>query len=528
MAVEKVIKLVTELDDKGIKELDKDIKQAEESSKDLEKQNKKTSKSFKRVGQAVKVVGTALKAAGIGLVIALFAKLGDVVSKNQKVLDVFSNVSTSLSIAFNDLFSIFENGLPSISELGTAIKNNLIERFKSLIEFYGLVGKGLKQLFSGDFAGAAETAKKAGKELVDVATGIDNAADKIANYTKETYAAAEATTALANASKLAEAQNRRLFEQYDRDAEIQRRIRDDFEKTADQRLAANDKLKEILNEQEKAQLRLGRIVVASARAEIAATGENVENKVALINALSELDAIEADIAGRRAEQEAQDRALRKELLEERKAEIGDVLSLEGEPIEVQRARITANAIDEIDLEATAKAAEQAEARKLIAEYEAEGKREALMGYAGALSQISGILGQETAAGKAIAISSSLINTYASITGQLKAFAGVPVPGYAIAQAIATGAVGFANVAKIASVKVPNSSGGATPRGSAVGGSGGGAAAAPSFNVVGTSGVNQLAESLQQDQQPVQAYVVSSNVTTQQELDRNIVDTVSLG
>ena len=344
MAVEKVIKLVTELDDKGIKELDKDIKQAEESSKDLEKQNKKTSKSFKSVGQAVKVVGTALKAAGIGLVIALFAKLGDVISKNQKVLDVFSNVSTSLSIAFNDLFSIFENGLPSISELGTAIKNNLIERFKSLIEFYGLVGKGLKQLFSGDFAGAAETAKKAGKELIDVATGIDNAADKIANYTKETYAAAEATTALANASKLAEAQNRRLFEQYDRDAEIQRRIRDDFEKTADERLAANDKLKEILNEQEKAQLRLGRIVVASARAEIAATGENVENKVALINALSELDAIEADIAGRRAEQEAQDRALRKELLEERKAEIGSILQLEGEA-KIQNAITTAEQIE---------------------------------------------------------------------------------------------------------------------------------------------------------------------------------------
>ena len=61
-----------------------------------------------------------------------------------------------------------------------------------------------------------------------------------------------------------------------------------------------------------------------------------------------------------------------------------------------------------------------------------------------------------------------------------------------------------------------------------GGGGGGGVAAPSFNVVGTSGVNQLAESLQQDQQPVQAYVVGSNVTSQQELDRNIVDQVSLG
>ena len=57
---------------------------------------------------------------------------------------------------------------------------------------------------------------------------------------------------------------------------------------------------------------------------------------------------------------------------------------------------------------------------------------------------------------------------------------------------------------------------------------GGGASAPSFNVVGTSGTNQLAQSLQQQQAPIQAYVVGSNVTTQQELDRNIVDTVTLG
>lgn len=59
-----------------------------------------------------------------------------------------------------------------------------------------------------------------------------------------------------------------------------------------------------------------------------------------------------------------------------------------------------------------------------------------------------------------------------------------------------------------------------------GGSGGGAPA-PSFNVVGNSGVNQIAQTLG-SQQPVQAYVVASNVTTQQSLDRNIVNNASLG
>jgi hypothetical protein len=66
-------------------------------------------------------------------------------------------------------------------------------------------------------------------------------------------------------------------------------------------------------------------------------------------------------------------------------------------------------------------------------------------------------------------------------------------------------------------------------GSGGGGSagGGGAAPAPSFNVVGNSGVNQIAQTLG-NQQPVQAYVVANNVTTQQSLDRNIVNNASLG
>jgi uncharacterized protein with FMN-binding domain len=46
---------------------------------------------------------------------------------------------------------------------------------------------------------------------------------------------------------------------------------------------------------------------------------------------------------------------------------------------------------------------------------------------------------------------------------------------------------------------------------------------PSFNTVGASDTNQLASAIgQQEQQPVQAYVVSNDVTTAQSLERNIV------
>ena len=82
------------------------------------------------------------------------------------------------------------------------------------------------------------------------------------------------------------------------------------------------------------------------------------------------------------------------------------------------------------------------------------------------------------------------------------------------------------IAKIKSSSASGSGGG----GGSVGGGGGSAPsipAAPQFNVVGNSGVNQLANTLGQ-QQPVQAFVVANQVTSQQALDRNIISNASLG
>jgi hypothetical protein len=57
-----------------------------------------------------------------------------------------------------------------------------------------------------------------------------------------------------------------------------------------------------------------------------------------------------------------------------------------------------------------------------------------------------------------------------------------------------------------------------------GGTGGGSVQAPNFNVVGNSGMNQLA---QIQQQPIQAYVVSGEVTSAQALDRNRIKNATL-
>jgi len=164
----------------------------------------------------------------------------------------------------------------------------------------------------------------------------------------------------------------------------------------------------------------------------------------------------------------------------------------------------------------------------ITDLESEAKRKSLEGYAGAISSLSSTLGQETAAGKGLAVASSLINTYAAITGALKAAQASPgaaVPGYAIAQAIATGVAGLAAVKKIMSVEVPGGGGGGSTQSASMPT----APQPPAFNIVGSSGESQLADAIgSQTQRPARAYVVSNDVTTAQELDRNIIEGASIG
>jgi hypothetical protein len=107
------------------------------------------------------------------------------------------------------------------------------------------------------------------------------------------------------------------------------------------------------------------------------------------------------------------------------------------------------------------------------------------------------------------------------------------PAYAFSKPIfyASGVLQIlSNVAKAKQALSSSDSGGGSV--SASGGGGGGAIAvppAPTFNVVGPSGTNQIAQSIAgQDQQPIKAYVVGGDVTTQQGLNRNIVNNASIG
>ena len=108
-----------------------------------------------------------------------------------------------------------------------------------------------------------------------------------------------------------------------------------------------------------------------------------------------------------------------------------------------------------------------------------------------------------------------------------------VPGVGIAASIASYASSagmvFGNIAKAKQLLSGDGGGGGGGGAAAAGGGGGAPAAAPSFNVVGPSGTNQIAESIAgRESQPLKAFVVGGDVTTQQGLNRGIVQNATLG
>ncbi len=604
MVIEKTINLSVDSKGavKGIEAVNSGLVDLGSATVDVEKGTESASKGFKGLG-------TAMKAAGIGLVIAGIAKLGEVFSQNQKFADFFNTTFEAISIVFNDFVSfvadntsgvvdsfksIFENPAEAIKGLGESIYNGVVVRFEQLVEVLGLAGKAIGQLVKGEFSAAFDTIKEAGKQTVDVFTGVDDSfesvAETVSNYAKETLEAAKNNVELANNAQLAAAQQSLLVEKYDRQAEQLRQIRDEERNSITDRKKANDDLLEVLESQEKAMLLTADAQLASAQAD-AAKNNSIENQVAVTEALANRLGVLAQVEGLRSEQKANDLALDRELIEltNSKLESESNLSIErkrfnAEQIEDELAQLEAlKVIDELYAEQeairlqaiidNANAETQAkvdaqialdtfqeEARQTrivnqtaIDEEEALRKKEkddkeiedekALAAAKKAIQD--GVLGvvekgigvAKDLAGKnkkvqkalliaenAAGIAKILINTAAANAASVAAS---PLTGGLPWVAINTisGALGVASAISATSKGLKALGGGSA--GSAPTPKGGGASAAPkppSFNIVGASDTNQLADAVAgQENQPVQAYVVANDVTSAQSLQNNIVE-----
>ena len=142
--------------------------------------------------------------------------------------------------------------------------------------------------------------------------------------------------------------------------------------------------------------------------------------------------------------------------------------------------------------------------------------------------IAGLVGEGSALGKAAAVAQTTIDTYQSATAAYKSVVGIPVVGPALAPVAAGVAVagGLMNVKKILSTKVPGKKGGGGVAGAAPT-----APQAPAFNpqaaldaaTEGEALNNEITLGEQQGSQSptIKAYVVSSEMTDQQEKDKKI-------
>lgn len=127
--------------------------------------------------------------------------------------------------------------------------------------------------------------------------------------------------------------------------------------------------------------------------------------------------------------------------------------------------------------------------------------------------------------KAANIAKAVVDTYSAAVAALKNNGGIPS---GLPAMFGTIAVGLAQVATIARQKFVSSAGARTPvRGGGGGSSSGGNDRSFNFNLVGNTQANQIADAIQgRFKQPLKAFVVSRDITTQQELDANIKGSAS--
>jgi hypothetical protein len=503
-------------------DLGKSIGKASDETKDLDKRLEETgnsgSKGFRAIGTAVKGFGMALKAAGIGLVIGLFVSLKESLERNQKVMDTVNTIMGTISTTFNqvanvlvEVFNWTTKSTDRFDGLGKTLSGLVTLALTPLkVAFFELkLGVQGVQLAWEKWVGGADPKKiaelkkeinettdslvKIAKEAVSAGADIyNNIGDAIGEIgaigekaiegiseisIKSNYELAKATTAAANSSKLAEAAIQGLIEKYDRQAELQRQIRDDETKTFAERIAANQKLGEILDEQETKMLALADTRVASAALELSANKENVELQVAYQQALNDRAGVEAQVAGFRSEQMTNEVSLNKELGEIKK-EITNA-TLEGIALELEELKNSY----EMQLEMARKAGEDTTAldekyakdKKAIDEKYAKDKeaildaadqkekdrKKALQSFNVGMAQqglqvIADAAGEGTALAKAAAIAQATISGVQGVQNAFTAAnANIPATAssfgaYPVTMAALAGVFAAANIAKIAS------------------------------------------------------------------------------
>jgi hypothetical protein len=426
-------------------------------------------KGFQSAKDAVDTFGTGLAVATGGLVLIVSAILAmkDAMGKTKEGQEALNKVSQAFSKVLAPIFAILEKvGIP------------LFEKFAQAVEY--IAGKIAK---FASYLGISESKVK------EVYASIDEVSKKAAEDEKK---------------RQEELTKKNKEEQDKRKAAHEKYLKDKEEREKE---AAEEEKRNLQYQLEQYEKHL------KARAKLDASyisGDSLKSKVA-----------EAKKAEDEEIKRAKDTAETIRLLK---------INSEDKQLAWSKTHQTTALADEI----TAKQKSAKKEVTIIDWLNSEKKKkldENLMAVKAGLNIAGNLVDQGSNAAKAIAVAQTGIDTYQSATAAYKAVVGIPVAGPFLAPIAAAAAIaaGLISVNKIISTPIPK-------MGDGSGGSSDASAAsitppsAPSlpsmqfsdssFNVGGNNPTSQIASTLAQTtKQPIKAYVVSTDMSSQQALDR---------
>jgi len=584
MAIEKtvVIKTDTKSATKDIKDLEKavegvneEVKETTESSSELTGQLdnltggaiskfKAFKTSLKGVTGGFKTMRAAIISTGIGALIiaitsliAAFRSSEEGQNKFAKLTSMIGAVVSVLTDRLADLgegiINAFTNPVETIKNFAKSVKSFITDRINGVIDSFGLLGSAIKKAFKGDFSGAAEDAKKGLKGLNDNTNILKMGVDALAKSTKA------------------------LVKEMKEEGKIAGQI-------ADIRAEADKLDRELIVDRAKADRDRATLLEQSVNKEKFSVAERIKFLQQAADLEEKITNQEIEAARKRLEAQQAENALGKSRKEDKDKEA----ELEAQLIQLETAKLTKQ--KEVTSQIIAFKAEEAAGLKAIADQKAvddkeraekeasekkerdakaleqqkhfnnqiaqaqqnleQAKANAIQGGLNVIGMLAGkskkIAKTLLIVEKGLAIAQVISNAAKSIA-QAKAnlaatpavIGVVPNPAYIIqaaatAKGIISTKLGAAtSVATIAAQAIQGLGGGGGGGGGtgSLGASGGANDAAslpPSFNIVGASDTNQLADAIGgQTQQPVQAFVVSNDVTTAQSLENNIVEGATL-
>lgn len=411
-------------------------------------------------------------------------------------------------VAIGSLVSYFTQTKKGAEQLEVVLAT-LGAAFKVITDRFATFGSAILKVFKGDFKGAAE-------DIKDTFVGIG---EEIKNDIRLTNELARASV------KLRDSERDLKVETAQRRAEIEKLklVAEDITKSESVRLAAaqkafkieNDLLeKRIFNAKESVRIQKEQMALSENMPED--LDKLAELEIALADIVSESTTKQIELNNKINAIKQETIAKEQELVAARQEGLIVLKSTESQKLEITDdtnnqmllgAKQTQDALNNIEQKG-------ADGRIRIERHLNNTRRSIVTG---AMGDIASLIGEQSKAGKALAVGQALINTYSAAVAAL-----APPPigaGPIIGPIAAIGAVaaGMMNVKKILSTKLPGAGGGG-------GGGGGSAPEVPQSMGALTpnmEAIDQPTLSGANDSQPVQAYVVESNISNAQALQQEL-------